>query len=176
MLQDLGLDSEQIQSLTQDRQFTNQIVIRAPATGFILNRNILVGQRFSKGEAFYRIADLTRTWIWADVTAEQAGFLSGGEKATVMLDGKETGIARVTPVLPQFDASARTLRVRLEASNPKFELRPGQFVDLTIKIRLTPKLCAGRRSAAGGRCRSGTPRCIDAGKTILTDCGREPPR
>ena len=32
--------------------------------------------------------------------------------------------ARVSKVLPQFDATTRTLKVRLEADNPRLVLRP----------------------------------------------------
>jgi YHS domain-containing protein len=40
--------------------------------------------------------------------------------------------ARVTEILPQVDASTRTLKLRLEASNPGFALRPDMFVDVDL--------------------------------------------
>jgi len=43
-------------------------------------------------------------------------------------------------VLPEFDAATRTLKVRLEAANPGFQLRPGMFVDVTVPVELGPAL------------------------------------
>ncbi len=40
---------------------------RPPATGFILARNVSPGESIEKGKELYRIADLGRVWILADV-------------------------------------------------------------------------------------------------------------
>jgi YHS domain-containing protein len=42
---------------------------------------------------------------------------------------------RVSGVLPQFDPATRTTRVRLEAENPGYVLRPDMFVDLEVPVR-----------------------------------------
>jgi YHS domain-containing protein len=43
-------------------------------------------------------------------------------------------------VLPQFDPATRTLKVRLEAANPGFILRPDMFVDVEYPISLPAAL------------------------------------
>ena len=48
------------------------IEIRAPAAGFILARNVSLGQRFEKGTELYRIADLAQVWIVADIFETEA--------------------------------------------------------------------------------------------------------
>jgi Cu(I)/Ag(I) efflux system membrane fusion protein len=40
----------------------------------------------------------------------------------------------VGEVLPQFDASSRTLKVRLEIDNPEYALRPDMFVDVELLV------------------------------------------
>ncbi len=61
--------------------------------------------------------------------------------ATVNLpqEGKKVR-ARVSDVLPQFDPATRTLKIRLEADNPGFVLRPGMFVDIELPTRVPPGL------------------------------------
>jgi YHS domain-containing protein len=49
--------------------------------------------------------------------------LSGGAKSFT---------AKVTEILPQVDSSTRTLKLRLEANNPGFALRPDMFVDVDL--------------------------------------------
>ena len=49
--------------------------LTAPADGQILERHVAVGQRFMKGELLYRIANLERVWVLADVHAGDAALL-----------------------------------------------------------------------------------------------------
>ena len=48
--------------------------------------------------------------------------------------------ARVSKILPQFDACSRTLKVRLEADNDDYALRPDMFVDVECPVTLPPAI------------------------------------
>jgi hypothetical protein len=48
--------------------------------------------------------------------------------------------ARVGKVLPLFDPAARTLKVRIDVDNPRYDLRPDMFVDVEIPITMPPSL------------------------------------
>jgi Cu(I)/Ag(I) efflux system membrane fusion protein len=121
--------------MKRTREMPEAIQIVAPADGLVLARNIWPGQRFERGAEWYRIADLRHAWILADVFEQEAPHLRPGTQATVSLPGQSTGIgARVASVLPQFDGTTRTLKVRLEADNPHYGLRPDMFVDVDLKI------------------------------------------
>lgn len=139
-LRDIGLPPAQIEALTQSRKPTSEFVVHSPVSGFVLYRNTSLGQRFAKGSELYRVADLRQVWILADVNGEQARLIHPGQKAVVSLNGKEAAVARVTEVLPQFDTSARTLKVRLEARNPVFALRPDMLVDVFFQFTLPPSI------------------------------------
>ena len=91
----------------------------APATSFILARNVSPGQRFDKGTEWYRLADLSRVWILADLFENEAQYIKPGEKVRVTYPyQKKTFEATVSEVLPIFDPVSRTLKVRLETDNP----------------------------------------------------------
>ena len=82
---------------------------------------------------FYRIADLSRVWIQADVFGSEAQNIHPGTIARVTLsDRGKTFSARVSNVLPQVDPATRTLKLRLEADNPGFALRPDMYVDVEL--------------------------------------------
>ena len=66
-LQDLGLSGGQIAEMRRTREIPESITIAAPADGFVLARQIAQGQRFERGTEWYRIADLSRVWIMAEV-------------------------------------------------------------------------------------------------------------
>jgi len=138
-LRNLGMGELQIRKMIETRQWIENVDITSPASGFVLVRNVSDGLRFDKGTEMYRIADLGRVWILADVFESEAQFFGPGTTATVILPyQKKTFQATVSSVLPVFDASSRTLKVRLEADNPRFALRPDMFVDVELPVTLPP--------------------------------------
>jgi RND family efflux transporter MFP subunit len=140
-LESLGMSEQQIKELGQTKQFTDKVFIMAPVTGFILTRNVSPGQRFDKGTEWYRIADLSRVWVLADLFRNEAEYVRSGMKVRVTIpETKRTLNAVVSTVLPQFDATSRTMKVRLELDNPGYTLRPDMFVDVEFPVTLPPTL------------------------------------
>jgi Cu(I)/Ag(I) efflux system membrane fusion protein len=123
--------------MAESRQLPETIDLVAPADGFIVARNISPGQHFDRSMEFYRIADLTKVWIVADVFGTEVQNFRPGTVARVTLsDSGRTFSARVSAVLPQVDPTTRTLKLRLEADNPSFALRPDMFVDVELPVSL----------------------------------------
>jgi RND family efflux transporter MFP subunit len=138
----LGMSRLQIEEIRRTRQVPPTIRITAPAAGFALARNVSAGQKFGKGDELYRIADLGRVWILADVFGSDADYVRPGMIAQVSLPGRTTSFrARVSSaVLPQFDPVSQSVKVRLEADNPGYVLLPEMFVDVDLAITLPPTI------------------------------------
>lgn len=134
-LRSLGMNDLQINELRETRQHATEIRIYSPVSGFVLARNVSPEQRFDKGLELYRIADISRVWITADVFERDRPFVMPGATAVVRYSGREFR-ARVTDSLPQLDAQARTLKVRLEAENPHHLLQPDAFVDIELAVKM----------------------------------------
>lgn len=161
-LLNLGMSSVQIEEIRRTREVAVNLKILAPTDGFVLARNVSAGQKFEKGMEWYRIADLKRVWIVADVFENEARYLRPGARAQVSLPSqKKTFPAKVSEVLPQFDAATRTLKVRLEAENPGYALRPEMFADVELPITLSPTIAVP------------TGAVVDSGlkKTVFVDRG-----
>ncbi len=95
----------------------------------------------TKGWEFYRIADLSRVWILADVYGNEVNYFKPGTEAKVTLpDQGKVYRARVSKVLPVFEPTTRTLKVRLETDNPGFTLRPDMFVDVELPVKVPPAI------------------------------------
>jgi RND family efflux transporter MFP subunit len=140
-LLNLGMSPAQIQELARTRRYTQEVEVQAPVTGFLLARNLSPGQRISKGEELYRLADLSRVWIVADLYDRDLSFLTPGLAARAILVGRRQEFrATVTEVPPEFDPGSRAFRVRLEADNPGYVLRPGMFVDLELPLMVPETL------------------------------------
>src|SRR5262245_58914788 len=123
-LSSLGVGEAQIDRLQTTRQPMLDIDIVAPANGVILDRNVSIQQRFEKGSELFRIADLSRVWIIADLLGDDQGSIHPGDGAEVTIPGAGgvKGNARVSDALPRFDAGSRVLKVRLTADNPSLTL------------------------------------------------------
>jgi multidrug efflux pump subunit AcrA (membrane-fusion protein) len=140
-LRNLGMGEKQIEEIGRTRKFTDQIEMASPTSGIIISRNIYLGQRFEKATEFFKIADLSRVWILADVFENEAQYLKPGLKAKVTLSQmKKTYTATVSNVPPFFDAQTRTLKVRLEADNPGQIMRPDMFVDIELPVKMPPAI------------------------------------
>ena len=140
-LLNLGMNEFQAEEIAKRRKADRHVQIRAPVTGFILARNISMGQRFDRTTELYTIADLSRVWILADVFENDASFIKPGTIARVLVPQMRREYeARVSSVPPQFDAVSRSLKFRLETDNDGLALRPDMFVDVELPITLPPGL------------------------------------
>jgi RND family efflux transporter MFP subunit len=161
-LRNLGMSEIQIEEIARTRQYAENIQIRSPTAGFVIVLNVSMGLRFDKGTELYRIADLSRVWILADLFENEASYFKPGRTVKVTLrEQKKTFTAKVSAVLPQFDPATRTLKLRLEVENPGYTLRPDMFVDVSIPVTFPPAVIVPADAV------------LDAGikKTVFVDRG-----
>lgn len=138
-LRNLGMSGFQIQAMIKSKELPESIDVVSPADGFILAKNISAGQHFDRDMEFYRVADLSRVWVNAEVYEEDARYLSPGTIAEVRVTGQSRALrARVTDALPETDAESHIVKIRLEAENPGSMLRPDMLVNVELPIALSP--------------------------------------
>jgi len=141
-LMTMGMSPLQMDDIKRTREQTTTVRMTSPVDGFVLARNVAIGQRFDAGLELFRLADLNRVWIFADVPVADGDRIKPGTHARVRVAGRETPVqARVsTQVLPQFDPVTQSFKLRLEADNPGFVLRPDMYVDVAFEISYEPAL------------------------------------
>lgn len=136
-LRNLGMSDPQIEEITHSHKMPEDVYVVSPTDGFILTRSITSGMRFDRQAEFYTIADLSHVWIIAEVFSRDAQTFRPGTVARVTLpETGESFRATVSNVLPEVDPATRTLKLRLEADNPGFKLRPNMFVNVDLPISL----------------------------------------
>jgi Cu(I)/Ag(I) efflux system membrane fusion protein len=161
-LRNLGVSEQQLAQLQTDRKLRQYIDVVSPVDGFVLERKASIGLSCDRGFEFYRIADLRRVWILADVYEDQAPFIRPGSRAAITSqDRKRALAATVSRAEPIFDEATRTLKVRLETDNPGLALKPGMFVDVRFEIELPASLAVPAEAI------------VDSGlrKTVFVDRG-----
>jgi Cu(I)/Ag(I) efflux system membrane fusion protein len=106
--------------------------LTAPASGVVTELGIREGVAVSAGMTLFRIAGLERVWAVADVPEAQAMRLARGQKvkAALQADPSRAFDGELKEILPQVNASTRTLQARFEVGNKDGTLMPGMLLRL----------------------------------------------
>ena len=138
----LGLEDVQIDALNGQGTPSESVPIAAPASGFIIEKNVVEGASVDAGMRLYRIAALTKVWIEAQVYEGDLAHVQVGQTAAVTLDylPGRTYDAKVAYVYPYLDPQTRTAQVRLELANKDLDLKPGMFASVTLGAELGPRV------------------------------------
>ena len=131
-LRSASVDRALIEDIAKTRQPQLDTRLVSPVNGLVTARNVYADQKFGLGTELYRIVDLGRVWILADVYSSEAQFMRPGTTVRVSVPAypHRTFTAHVANVPPLFDPASRTLKLRLEADNPDFAMRPDMLVDI----------------------------------------------
>jgi Cu(I)/Ag(I) efflux system membrane fusion protein len=108
--------------------------VYAPISGYVTGRTAYHGMKVMPADTLFDILDLSHVWVLADVYEYELPRLSLGQKATMTLSYWPGRVwnGTVTYVYPAVDEKTRTVKVRVELDNPKGELKPEMFADVTI--------------------------------------------
>lgn len=138
-LLNLGVGATQLEELARSGKYVKTIEVRSPVAGLVIDRRVSPLQKVERGTECFRVADLSRVWIVAEVFNTDAQYIQPGMSARISLPRRNQYIeAKVSDVLPPFDAKTRTLKVRLEMENPDYQFRPEMFVDVEFLVSLPP--------------------------------------
>jgi Cu(I)/Ag(I) efflux system membrane fusion protein len=141
----MGMSAVQVEEIRQKRLVPPNIMIAAPGSGFVLARNVSAGEKVEADTELYQIADLEKVWIYADAFGVDTGLLRSVAEAEIWIPGQLAAItARVGNVLPVFDPATQSLKLRLEADNADFLLRPDMIVDVDLKVKTPPAITVPR--------------------------------
>jgi membrane fusion protein, copper/silver efflux system len=135
-LRNLGVPEERIQELRESGVNPRTIDWPSPASGTVISKRIINGQRISAGDELYRIADLSQVWVIADVAEGDLADIKPGTRATVTFRAYrgEPVEGVVTFIYPEMRAETRTARVRIEVPNPDSRLKTDMYADVVFKI------------------------------------------
>ena len=108
------------------------VVLRSPANGVVMAKNVVAGARVMPSDTLYEIADLSRVWVVADVYESELPYIHAGSSAQVAINGRtiDGKVSFITPVLA---APTRTASVRIELENRDGSLRPDTFAEVILQ-------------------------------------------
>jgi cobalt-zinc-cadmium efflux system membrane fusion protein len=155
----LGLNDATIDSLAKKTDLAATFSLNSPIDGIVVERNATVGASVGTDANLFKIINLSRVWIDADVFEKDLPRVRTGQevKITVTAFPGSTFSGRVILINSVVDPETRTVKVRTEVANPDGRLKPDMFANVQIVTDLNRAAISIPQSAV----------LNDEGKTIV---------
>lgn len=143
VLREYGIPETAIAEIRRTGRATRSVTITAPRSGTVLEKPAIQGMRFNTGDPLFKIADLSRVWLMADVQEQDLGSLRQGAavRATLAAYPSRIYTGKVDFIYPSLTASTRTGRARIVLSNTDGALRESMYASVAIDA---PQSSAGQ--------------------------------
>ncbi|MDZ4280788.1 MAG: efflux RND transporter periplasmic adaptor subunit [Hydrogenophaga sp.] len=164
-----GMTPAHIQRVVTSGQVQARFTLTAPIAGIVSELMVREGATVMPGMTLMRLQGTRTVWAEGAVPESQAALLQPGARVRTTSPGApgQTFEGQVQALLPEVDEVTRTIRARVELSNPQGRLVPGMLVSMrldrprTAATLLVPSdavIHTGRRSVVmvaeeGGRFR-----------------------
>jgi cobalt-zinc-cadmium efflux system membrane fusion protein len=155
----LGIKDSTIDSLAKKTDLAAVFSLNSPIDGIVVERNATVGASVGTDANLFKIIDLSRVWIDANVFEKDLQQVRPGQevKLTVPAFPGSTFSGRVILINSVVDPDTRTVKVRTEVANPDGRLKPDMFANVQIVTALNRTAISIPQSAV----------LNDEGKTIV---------
>lgn len=132
----------QLDRLARSETPQKYVAVLAPASGYVIEKNVVEGAAVDPGQRLYRIAGLDPIWVEAEVYEPDLPHIRVGQTAKVSLSDVPGQVfaGKVAYVYPYLDAASRTGKVRVVLRNPSLALKPDMYADVTLEANLGKRL------------------------------------
>jgi Cu(I)/Ag(I) efflux system membrane fusion protein len=133
-LRNLGVPEGHIREVLAGKN-PMSLVWPAPATGDVIEKKVINGQRVRAGDELFRIADHSQLWVVADVAEADLPHVEVGTRASLTFRAypMQSFEGAVTFIYPELKAETRTARVRIEVPNPDGRLKIDMYADVVLQ-------------------------------------------
>ena len=130
----LGLKDSDVDALANKTSLAAVFSLTAPIAGIVVERNATLGATVGSDANLFKIVDLSRVWIDANVFEKDLERVKRGQGVKVSVpafpDSSFTGT--VILISSVVDPETRTVKVRTEVPNPDGRLKPDMFANVQI--------------------------------------------
>jgi Cu(I)/Ag(I) efflux system membrane fusion protein len=133
-LQLMGLPDAEIRKLEQSGTASRRVPVVAPISGILSELGVREGAMVQAGAPAFTIVDFSSVWVVVEVPEAQGASLRPGLQAVVSVQTlpDKTFAGRVDFIYPELNTQTRTLKARVQLANPRLELKPGMFANVSL--------------------------------------------
>jgi RND family efflux transporter MFP subunit len=130
------ISDDQIKELDTTGKVSKDLTFYSPITGFVTDRKVFPQASVTPDTELYTVSDLSTVWADADIYEYEVPFVRLGQQVSMTLSyypGK-TYTGKVSYIYPTVDPQTRTVKVRIQLPNPRFDLKPQMFADAQLRV------------------------------------------
>jgi Cu(I)/Ag(I) efflux system membrane fusion protein len=138
-----------IARLERTGEVTKTVTLRAPVSGYVLEKDVVAGQNVMAGQSLYRVADLRVVWLEGDVFEQDLAAARVGADVNAEFQALP-GVrrrGRIRYVSPTLDPETRTAKVRVALANADLLLKPGMVATMHFLAPRASSVASVPRSA-----------------------------
>jgi cobalt-zinc-cadmium efflux system membrane fusion protein len=130
----LGLKQSDIDALKNKPDSPVLFSLTSPITGIVVERNATIGATVGSDANVFKIIDLSRVWIDANVFEKDLERVRRGQEVKVLVTAfpESSFSGRVILINSVVDPETRSVKVRTEVPNPDGRLKPDMFANVSI--------------------------------------------
>lgn len=134
-LRNLGVSEDRIREVRETGTTPRTLDWLSPATGDVIEKNIINGQRVKAGDELFRIANHSHLWVIADVAESDLPLIKLGTRATVTFRAypMQPVEGEVIFIYPELRMETRTARVRIDVPNPDGRIKIDMYADVVFQ-------------------------------------------
>jgi Cu(I)/Ag(I) efflux system membrane fusion protein len=127
-----GMSEEQIRALDARGAMQPRFAILSPIDGVVGELSAREGMTVAPGAPLFRLNGLATVWVNAEVPESAAAQVRPGNAVQARTPALPASVfkGRVSAILPEVNATTRTLKARIELANPGGRLVPGMFATI----------------------------------------------
>lgn len=132
------LSNKQIDAIIKSGKVQEQIDILSDYSGYVMKRNVELGDHVMEGMKLYDVANIDKVWVMFDAYESDLPWVHNGDVVSFTVQaipGKEFK-GKVTYIDPFVTQKTRVAKIRVEVSNKGHKLLPEMFVNGIIKANM----------------------------------------
>jgi Cu(I)/Ag(I) efflux system membrane fusion protein len=132
------LTDNQINNIEKSEKIQEQIDILSDYSGYVMQRNVELGDYLKEGSSLFDIANLNTVWVMFDAYESDIQWIHKNDVVdfTIQAIPGTSFKGKVTYIDPFVSPSSRVAKVRVEVPNPSHKLLPEMFANGLIKAKL----------------------------------------
>ena len=128
-----------INSIISSGKTQDKFPVYADVSGYIIKKNVELGDYLQKGQTLYDVADLSTVWVLFEIYESDMSWVKKGDKInyTVASFPGETFSGTIAFIDPFINPMTRIAKARVEVANSGLKFKPEMFTTGTLKTKIT---------------------------------------
>ena len=130
----IGMSPAAIDKLRETGALAAEVPITSTRTGIVIERKVSQGQVAQPGDPLFTVADLSNVWVVGALPEQDANSVKLDQRVEVEVPalGQQVLKGKIVYISDTVQTDTRTVPIRTEVDNPKFELKPQMLATLRL--------------------------------------------